>query len=80
MKSLYLYIPGEYVWFKTFLVRIFSVRHIWIKFNNKIIAIIIVNNLLRGYKTRLIIIVKNELLFVALKQVILFDIFNSSFN
>lgn len=80
MKSLYLYIPGEYVWFKTFLVRIFSVRHIWIKFNNKIIAIIIVNNLLRGYKTRLIIIVRNELLFVALKQVILFDIFNSSFN
>lgn len=77
MKSLYLYIPGEYVWFKTFLVRIFSARHTWIKFNNKIIAIIIVNNLLRGYKTRLI---KNELLFVALKQVILFDIFNSSFN
>lgn len=80
MKSLYLYIPGEYVWFKTFLVRIFSVRHTWIKFNNKIIAIIIVNNLLRGYKTRLIIIARNELLFVALKQVILFDIFNSSFN
>lgn len=77
MKSLYLYIPGEYVWFKTFLVRIFSARHTWIKFNNKIIAIIIVNNLLRGYKTRLI---RNELLFVALKQVILFDIFNSSFN
>lgn len=77
MKSLYLYIPGEYVWFITFLVRIFSARHTWIKFNNKIIAIIIVNNLLRGYKTRLI---RNELLFVALKQVILFDIFNSSFN
>lgn len=54
--------------------------HTWIKFNNKIIAIIIVNNLLRGYKTRLIIIVRNELLFVALKQAILFDIFNSSFN
>lgn len=80
MKSLYLYIPGEYVWFKTFLVCIFSARHTWIKFNNKIIAIIIVNNLLRGYKTRLIIIARNELLFVALKQVILFDIFNSSFN
>lgn len=77
MKSLYLYIPGEYVWFKTFLVCIFSARHTWIKFNNKIIAIIIVNNLLRGYKTRLI---RNELLFVAFKQVILFDIFNSSFN